>query len=70
MNQPYWEMISDKLHSEGFCLGWVSFFDQFGRKLWCADASRDGKRWICHAENLSVAFAELEKQTREAVNLV
>ena len=65
MDQPYWELIFDKLHREGFSLGWVSFFDGLGRKLWCADAARDGKRWVVHAENLSTAFAELENQTRE-----
>ena len=70
MDQPYWELISDKLHREGFSLGWVRIVNKDARPLWCADAARDGKRWVVQAENLSTAFAELENQTRDAVNLV
>jgi hypothetical protein len=70
MDQPYWELISDKLHREGFSLGWVRIVNKDALPLWCADAARDGKRWVVQAENLSTAFAELENQTRDAVNLV
>ena len=70
MDQPYWEMISEKLHREGFSLGWVRIVNKDALPLWCADAARDGKRWIVHAENLSVAFAELENQTREDRRLI
>jgi hypothetical protein len=65
MSPHYWEMISDKLHRDGFSTGWVRFTDEQGRAMWSADASRDGKRWTVHAENLNAAFLELEKQTRE-----
>ena len=44
----YWEMISDKLSREGFSVGWGRFTDDEDRDLWCADASRDGKRWIVY----------------------
>ena len=67
MTAKYWEMIFDKLARERFTLGHVGFTDAKGREMWSADASRDGKRWIVHAENLSAAFLELETQTREAV---
>ncbi len=67
MSAKYWEMISDKLSREGFSVGHVGFADAEGRELWSADASRDGKRWIVHAENLSAAYLEIEQQTRDAV---
>ena len=56
---------ADKLSREGFGTGWVRFWDAQDRLLWCADASRDGQRWIVHAEKLSAAFLELERQTRD-----
>jgi len=34
----YWEMIADKLASEGRTGGVVSYFDGDGRKMICADA--------------------------------
>jgi hypothetical protein len=43
----------------------VSYFDGDGWKMICADAHRgDGKRFVVHAEDASVAFAELEAQCR------
>ena len=70
MDQPYWELIFEKLHREGFSLGYARIVNKDALPLWCADAARDGKRWVVQAENLSTAFAELENQTRDAVNLV
>lgn len=70
MSAHYWEMISDKLSREGFSVGWVRFRDEQGRDMWCADASRDGQRWIVHAENLSAAFLELEQQTRDVAQIL
>jgi hypothetical protein len=69
MSAHYWEMISDKLHREGFSTGWVGFTDEQGRDMWSADASRNGKRWIVHGENLSAAFLEIESQTRDVVGV-
>jgi hypothetical protein len=60
-------MISDKLRREGFSVGNVGFTDEQARAMWCANASRDGKRRIVHAENLIAAFLELESQTRDTV---
>lgn len=68
MSAFYWEMISDKLAREGFAAGHVRFYDEQGREIWSAEASRTGKRWIVHAENLSVAFLEFERQTRDAAD--
>jgi hypothetical protein len=59
-------MIADKLARDGWMWGVVSYFDGDGRKVICADAHRgdDGKRFVVHAEDASVAFAELEAQCR------
>ena len=59
----YWELIADKLASDGWTWGVVSYFDGARRKMICADAHRDaGRRLVVHAEDASVAFAELEAQ--------
>ena len=63
----YWEMIANKLTRHGWTWGVVSYFDGDGRKMICADAHRgDGKRFVLHAEDASVTFAELEAQCRNA----
>ncbi|MEQ1854397.1 MAG: hypothetical protein ABMA01_22740 [Chthoniobacteraceae bacterium] len=67
MSPHCFELIADKLHGAGFSTGWVRFYDEQGRALWCADASRDGQRWIVHAENGSAAFVELKRQARDFV---
>jgi len=41
-------------------LGWVSALDSEGRTIWIADAHRDGKRFVVHAEEKLTAFVELE----------
>lgn len=69
MSPHYWEMIFDKLSREGFSVGHFRFVDASGRLLWCADASRDGKRWIVHAPSLGAAFLEIETQTRDVAAL-
>ena len=63
----YWEMIADGLGRAGWTWGHVSYFAGDGRKMFCADAHRgDGRRFIVHAEDLAVAFIELEAQCRKA----
>ena len=65
MSANYWEIIADQIHAAGWCIGWCSFYDGEGRKMFCADAHRDdGKRFVVHAENLAVAMDELQRQTR------
>lgn len=58
----YWEMIADGLHREGWSYGITAFLTRQGRTLHCVDALRDGKRYVVHAEEITVAFLELEAQ--------
>jgi hypothetical protein len=60
----YWEMIADNLRKAGWSLGWVSAVDSEGRTIWIADAHRDGKRFVVHADEKLAAFLELESVIR------
>ena len=55
------EIIADNLKKAGWSLGWVSAVDSQGRTIWIADAHRDGKRFIVHADEKLTAFLELER---------
>jgi len=46
----YWEIIADNLKKAGWSLDWVSALDSEGRTIWIADAHRDGKRFVVHAD--------------------
>ena len=41
---------------------WVSAIDSQGRTIWIADAHRDGKRYVVHADEKLSAFVELERE--------
>jgi hypothetical protein len=56
----YWEIIADNLKKAGWSLGRVSAVDCDGRTIWIADAHRDGKRYVVHADEILAAFLELE----------
>lgn len=62
----YWELIADGLRRDGWSLGWFSFTKNGGnRSMWSADATKgDGRRIVVQAEDLTVAFLELETQCR------
>ena len=57
-----WELIGDNLSAAGWSWGCVSAVDSEGRTIWIADAHRDGKRFIVHADEKLSAFVELERQ--------
>jgi hypothetical protein len=57
----YWEIIADNLSKAGWSLGWVSAIDSRGRTIWIADAHRDGKRYVVHADEKPTALLELER---------
>jgi len=65
MGALYWQMISEALKSEGFCVDWARIPDERGTTLWHARASRGERHWSVTADDLSVALLELEKETRE-----
>jgi len=48
----------------GWSLGYVSAVDSHGRTIWIADAHRDGKRFVVHADEKLTAFLELESAIR------
>jgi hypothetical protein len=60
----YWEIIADNLKTAGWSLGWVSALDLEGRTSWIADAHRDAKRFVVHADDKLTAFLELESAIR------
>jgi hypothetical protein len=64
----YWELIADGLQHDGWSLGWFSFRrTEDDRSMWSADATKgDGRRIVVRAEDLTVAFLELETQCRRA----
>jgi len=45
----------------------VSAVDANGRTIWIADAHRDGKRFVVHADDKLTVFMELERVTRESL---
>ena len=47
-------------------MGWVSAIEPEGRTIWIADAHRDGKRFVVHADEKLTAFLELESAIRGA----
>ena len=59
-----WEIIADNLNKAGWSWGCVSAVDRDGRTIWIADAHRDGKRFIVHADEKLTAFVELESAIR------
>jgi hypothetical protein len=56
----YWEIIANNLSKAGWIWGCVSAIDSNGRTIWIADAHREGKRYVVHAEEKRTAFVELE----------
>ncbi len=59
-------MIADGLRRAGWSVGWFKFMNaQDGTCLWSADATRgDGHRLVVQAEDLTIAFLELESECR------
>jgi hypothetical protein len=71
MNVNYWKIIVGNLGKSGWSYGYVSALDIQGRTIWIADAHRDGMRFIVRADELRVAFVELERSIHEfAVSLM
>jgi hypothetical protein len=56
----YWELIADNLSKAGWSWGCISAIDPNGQTIWIADALRDGKRFVVHANEKLIAFIELE----------
>jgi hypothetical protein len=60
-------IIADNLSKASWGWGCVSALDSNGRIIFIADAHRDGKRFVVHAEEKLTAFLELESVTRESL---
>ena len=61
----YWEIIADNLSKAGWSWGCVATMDRDGRTIWIVDAHRDdGKRFVVRADEMLIAFVELERVTR------
>src|SRR5437899_3994120 len=61
----YWEIIADRLHTEGWSYGIAEHLTKHGL-LFCVDAHRDGKRFIVKADDLLTAFLSLERDMIES----
>ncbi len=64
----YWEIIADKLKKAGWSFGYVSAIDSKGRTIWIANAHRDGRCFVVHADEKLRTFLELESAA--AIQLV
>jgi len=59
------------LSKAGWSLGCVSALDSRGRTIWIVDAHGYGKRFIVRADEILVAFVELQRAIHEfAVSLI
>ena len=57
----YWEIIADRLSNAGWSWGYMSLIDSDGQMLFKVDAHcDDGRRYIGTADELLIAFLELE----------
>jgi hypothetical protein len=67
----YWETIAGRLSKTGWSLGCVSAVDSQGRTIWIVDAHRDGKRFVVRADEILIAFVELQRAIHSfAVSLI
>jgi hypothetical protein len=57
-------VTADNLSKAGWSWGCVSAIDSSGRTIWITDPHRDGNRYIVHANELLIAFMELESAIR------
>jgi hypothetical protein len=58
----YLETIADNLSKAGWSWGCVSAIDSNGRTIRIVDAHRDnGQRFVVHADEVLMAFVELER---------
>jgi len=48
-------------------LGWVSAIDSEGRTIWIVDAHGYGKRFIVRADEILIAFVEMQRAIHEFV---
>jgi hypothetical protein len=57
----YWEIIPDNLKKAGWNCGCISSTDLEGRQFWVAAAAReDAGRFIVHADEMLIAYLELQ----------
>jgi len=53
------DILMDLIQKDGFSTGEVRAFDSHCGLYWVIDASKDGHRWVVHAESRYEAAAEL-----------
>jgi hypothetical protein len=57
----YWEIIADNLKKAGWKCGCISSTDHEGRQFWVVAAEHeDAGRFIVHADEMLIAFLELQ----------
>ena len=56
-----WEIIADNLHKAGWSYSCISALDRSGHTIWIADAHRRRWKLIVRADELLIAFLELER---------
>jgi len=56
----YWETISEKLKSDGWKVRWVEAMNN-GEPGWTATATKGRERHSTHANDITLAFQELEE---------
>jgi len=67
----YWEIIADRLSKAGWSWGCLSTSDSEGRTIWIVDAHGYGKHFIVRADEILIAFIELQSAIHQfAVTLM
>lgn len=63
MNATDWTEIPGRLKEAGFAVVYERISYDVEHPLWCARASRGGRKWSTLGKSLCLAFVELERQT-------
>ena len=53
------DILLDLIHKDGFSTGESRILDPHSGLVWVVDASKDGERWVVHAESRYEAAVEL-----------
>ena len=61
------EIIADNFSRAAWSWGCVSAIDPNGRTIRIADAQRNGRRFVVHADEKLTAFVELESVIKKAL---
>ena len=59
-----WELVHDRLKSEGWNVGWAEYEDASQQSVWLVKANRANESELADGESLAEAFGKLYCLTR------